>query len=258
MASRPRVVLIGESPLLQEYAALCLSKGYDVHARLNSDSADLGVPKGTKKVAKPTKAFSIAFELTNTNPELKRKNIIELDRLLGPKAIILSSSLVVTVAEQASWVSRPERLVGIGAFPTMLDGGLIELATSSATDEATLTTAKDFVKALGKESAVVQDSIGMVMPRVLCMLINEACFAMMEGVAAGKDIDTAMKLGTNYPSGPVEWGKRIGFTQVEAVLSALHHSFGEDRYRVAPLLRQMAFRRKSNHKEHRVRKEELK
>jgi 3-hydroxybutyryl-CoA dehydrogenase len=86
----------------------------------------------------------------------------------------------------------------------------------------------------------VQDSVGLVMPRILCALANEACFAIMEGVAEANDIDTAMKLGTNYPSGPVVWAGRIGWSQVLAVLKGLHGYFGEDRYRPAPLLQRMA------------------
>lgn len=242
MATLTRVLVVGESPLVQEYAALCLTRQYAVHARMNKGSDETRLPKGTKRITKPTKTASIAFELTNTSGDQKRRNIVELDRLLSPKSVIVSSSITVTVAEQASWVSRPERFVGIGAFPTLLDRELVELAASPATGDAALTAARDFLRSLGKETALVKDSVGMVLPRILCMLVNEACFAMMEGVATGKDIDTAMALGTNYPTGPVEWGKRIGFAQVQALLDALHQSFGEDRYRTAPLLRQMAFR----------------
>jgi 3-hydroxybutyryl-CoA dehydrogenase len=82
----------------------------------------------------------------------------------------------------------------------------------------------------------------MVMPRILCMLINEAYFAMMEGVADDAAIDTAMKLGTNYPRGPVEWARKIGLVHVVAVLHALQGYFGEDRYRCAPLLTREAQR----------------
>ena len=80
----------------------------------------------------------------------------------------------------------------------------------------------------------------MVMPRILCSLVNEAFFAVMEGVASANDVDTAMKLGTNYPHGPVEWGNTIGLRNVVAILDALAADTGENRYRVAPLLRQMA------------------
>jgi 3-hydroxybutyryl-CoA dehydrogenase len=80
----------------------------------------------------------------------------------------------------------------------------------------------------------------MVMPRILCMLINEASFALMEEVASPADLDTAMKLGTNYPRGPIEWADRIGIRQVVSVLRALHADLGEERYRISPLLQLMA------------------
>ena len=80
----------------------------------------------------------------------------------------------------------------------------------------------------------------MVLPRILCQIMNEAYFALQDEVAAPEDLDTAMKLGLNYPQGPVEWADRIGFHQVYAVLTALQNDLQEDRYRVAPLLKQMA------------------
>ena len=80
----------------------------------------------------------------------------------------------------------------------------------------------------------------MVFPRIVCQIINEAAFALQEEIASPQDIDLAMKLGANYPLGPIEWADRIGMQQVYAVLSALHRDLGADRYRISPLLRQMA------------------
>ena len=227
MERRKRICIFGESPLVEEYAALCLNKGYEVQVRLND----------VRRIAKPNRACDIALELTNIAIESKKKNLIELDKVLAPKVPLISSSVCVTVAEQSGWLKHAGRLVGIGALPSLLGNGLIELARSSSTNEITLTAAQEFAKTLGKESAVVQDSVGLVLPRVLCSLINETCFAMMEGVATGRDIDTAMKLGTNYPYGPIEWAERIGVRHVHAVMRALHEGFGEDRYRVSPLLK---------------------
>jgi 3-hydroxybutyryl-CoA dehydrogenase len=234
---RQRIYIFGESPLVEEYASLCLNRGFDVQVRINSDVKIAKLPKAVQRVARPTKACDIALELTNIAIEAKKKNLIELDRVLGPKVPLVSSSVCVTVAEQSGWIKHPGRLVGVGALPSLLGNGLIELAASSSTNEMTLNAAREFIRALGKESAVVQDSVGLVLPRVLCSLINEACFAMMEGVAVGRDIDTAMKLGTNYPLGPVEWADRIGIRNVHAVMRALHEGFDEDRYRAAPLLK---------------------
>jgi 3-hydroxybutyryl-CoA dehydrogenase len=159
------------------------------------------------------------MELTNSDPEQKQKNLMELDKVVSGRIPIITSSVTVTLAEQAGWVKHPARLIGLGAFPTFLEGSLVELCTAE-----------------GKETSMVADTTGLVLPRIVCMLVNEAYFAMMEGVAPAREIDTAMKLGTNYPRGPVEWAERIGLHHVYAVLSALHASFGEDRYRVAPLL----------------------
>jgi 3-hydroxybutyryl-CoA dehydrogenase len=174
--------------------------------------------------------------------EAKKQNLVELDRGLPGRVPILTSSVAVTVTEQCRWISNPRRLIGIGALPTLIEGSLIEFACSGSTDEPTLSAAREFATTIGKESALAQDSVGLVTPRILCMLVNEAYFAMKEGVAAGRDIDLAMRLGTNYPYGPVEWADRIGIRQVHAIVSALYRSFGEDRYRVAPLLQVTADR----------------
>ncbi len=236
-----QIFITGESPLVEEYSALCLSKRHTVAVRFNL-GMNSGIPKGVKKATTPPKSTTFALELTNTSVEIKKKNLVLFDRTLDKNIPIISSSVTVTVAEQSGWIKNSRRLIGIGALPSLLEGTLIELAPSHETNEQTVARAKEFAASLGKESAIVRDSIGLVMPRILCMLVNESYFAMMEGVAAGVDIDTAMKLGTNYSAGPVERGEQIGIQHVHAVLSSLYKHFGEDRYRIAPLLQQAAFK----------------
>ena len=241
MKTRKRICIFGESPLVEEYASLCLNKGLDAQVRFNPGSPKGNLTKSAKQISKPGKIFQIGLELTNISLLEKKKNLIELDRALSPKSIILSSSITVSVEEQATWIKQPARLAGLGALPSLIENDLVELAPSGSTNATTIAASREFIGMLGKESSIVQDSVGMVLPRILCMLMNEACFAIMEGVAIGREIDTAMKLGTNYPQGPVEWGKRIGWGQVHAVMEALYRNFGDDRYRVAPLLRKAAF-----------------
>lgn len=240
MVRSEQIFIVGDAPLVEEYSALCLNKGMSVFAKANPGER-ASFPKGVRTSAKGPKAPSIVLELTNISAELKRRNLRLLDRSLPTGIPIISSSVTVTVAEQSTWIGRPKRLIGVGALPSLLEGHLIEIAPSHTTSEQTLDRARKFVASLGKEAAIVSDSVGLVMPRVLCMLANEAYFAMMEGVAGGDDLDTAMKLGTNHPAGPVERARKIGIRQVFSVLSALHDHFGEDRYRVAPLLRAVAF-----------------
>ncbi len=236
-----RIFILGDAALVEEYASLCLNKNLLVSGRMNSDrSLPSKTIRGFSKSTKPSKAMDIALELTNISPESKKKNLIELASKLGSRTPILTSSVTVTLGEQSTWVKSPQRLVGVGALPSLLRGSLVELTTTRQTDQKHLESAKSFVEKLGKQHSMVGDSVGMVMPRILCALANEAFFALKENVASGREIDTAMKLGTNYPYGPVEWAQTIGIQQVHAVMHALFDAFGEERYRPAPLLRQYA------------------
>jgi 3-hydroxybutyryl-CoA dehydrogenase len=191
-------------------------------------------------VHRPSVRSSLAIELTNIDRDAKRRNLILLDRTLRPGTLLLSSSVTVTVSEQSTWIKHPGRLAGIAALPGFLGGGFVECSLSGLSGEGARQGVAAFVQSLGKEAAFVGDSVGMVLPRVVCCLANEAHFALMERVAASEEIDIAMKLGTNYPFGPFEWARKIGYGQVWAVMHALHQYFGEERYRPAPALRRAA------------------
>ncbi len=123
-----------------------------------------------------------------------------------------------------------------GLFPQLRS---VELAPALGTDEKAISLARRFFKHLDFSCEVVADRPGYVLPRILSMIINEAAFSVMEGVADPADIDTAMRLGTNYPRGPLEWADAIGLDVVLAVLNGLHREYGQERYRPCTLLRQM-------------------
>jgi 3-hydroxybutyryl-CoA dehydrogenase len=93
---------------------------------------------------------------------------------------------------------------------------------------------------LGRLPHWVEDSPALILPRIVCMLANEAAFAVGEGVAEADTVDLAMRLGTNYPRGPLEWARQLGYGRVVAVLDHLRAEYGEERYRTAPLLRRWA------------------
>ena len=124
----------------------------------------------------------------------------------------------------------------------------MELAAGLQTSDESLQQAISFARHLHQEPVIVTDGPGLVRARVVCCLINEAASALMEGVASAADIDKAMKLGANYPFGPLEWGDYIGLDTVLGTLTGLFNEWGEDRYRPSPLLRRMVAARKLGRK----------
>ncbi len=117
---------------------------------------------------------------------------------------------------------------------------VIEFAPTKATDPEALAKAKNLFQSLQVKAYEITDTPGLVLPRVLAMLVNEAASAVMEGVASPEDIDTAMKLGTNYPEGPLAWADKIGIDVICQILDTLVNEYFEDRYRPVLLLKQMA------------------
>ncbi len=239
---RASVYIVGESPLVEEYAGLCAEKGFDVFLQWNTALQQLPTlsAKHIKRTSVIPKSVSVGLELTNTDTQAKQANLKRLDRALPPTALILTSSITVTTAEQSQWISGRYRLCGFSALPSFVRGTRVEVAPGFATARATVEVVQRFFQSLGKSIEVVQDRVGMVLPRIVCQLVNEAAFAIQEEVASPQDIDTAMKLGTNYPYGPIEWGNRIGFNHVYQVLQALQTDLQEERYRISPLLTALA------------------
>jgi len=222
-------LILGDDPLVREYADVAAAAGYEI----------LLQPK-IKNLKSQAEQVSIALELTNIDPAVKRSNLTALDKVLPETTAILTSSVTMTVLDQSSWLGMKHRVVGIAALPTFIAHEVAEIAPSIHTLQSSVEVARNFFLSLKKETAVVQDRVGMVLPRILCQIINEALFAVQQGVASPKEIDVAMKLGMNYPLGPLEWGEKIGFDQVYAVLDSLQRDLREERYRICPLLKEIA------------------
>ncbi|MBM4165389.1 MAG: hypothetical protein FJ218_00430 [Ignavibacteria bacterium] len=226
MIDKKNLLLLGEEPLLNEWKSFCEMKGFDVVINFHS-----------------SQNIFLAIELSLCDVEKKKENLKFL-RSLYKNTAILSSSITVTASEQLLWLDKETQLLGISALPTFLSGELIEIASPTNVTKKTWDVVQTFVLQIGKQFSVVQDRVGMVLPRIVCMLVNESFFALQEEIATPEAIDTAMKLGTNYPFGPIEWGEKIGYENVVAVLSALHRELGDDRYRISPLLRQVALEKR--------------
>jgi 3-hydroxyacyl-CoA dehydrogenase len=145
-----------------------------------------------------------------------------------------------SVTELAAAYPHPERVVGLDFLEGGLAAGrLVQVAPGLRTEGAATEALEAALAALGAVTERVGDQGGLVLRRVLFMVINEAVWTLMEGVASRDDIDAAMKLGTGYPLGPLEWADAIGLDRVYEGLRGLHEEYGDDRYRPCPLLRKM-------------------
>lgn len=126
------------------------------------------------------------------------------------------------------------KLIGMNALPGFIDRDYLEL---SLPNQNNLPVLQDLVKELEWDYKLVEDRVGMVTPRVLFMIINEACYTLQEGTASIEDIDQAMRLGTNYPKGPFEWADAIGVDHVYETLEALYEDTRDERYKICPMLK---------------------
>lgn len=172
--------------------------------------------------------------------EAKEKTLAMLAGSRAAGARLYSNVLAMTATEAASRAGA-RTAIGISYVPALYPGGTLleaSVALQTAPDDAA--PALELLRELagGRELEVVQDRVALVSMRNLAMIINEAAFALMEGVADPGDIDVAMKLGTNYPEGPLAWADRIGGDLVLAVLQALYDEYQEERYRPCVLLKQ--------------------
>ncbi|MCH7913725.1 MAG: 3-hydroxybutyryl-CoA dehydrogenase [Deltaproteobacteria bacterium] len=219
------IAIIGRSRLAEELHRLSRDKGFD--AALYPDA---------EKVAASS---SIAVETLAGSKDRKRKIIEKLDTVLAPSSVLLTSCLGLSTTHVASWVSRPERVVGFATFYPLEGKRVIELAGGLKTQEGSLKEAEGFFRALGKETVRTKDTPGLIFPRILSLIINEAVRSLDEGVAEAEEIDTGLRLGTNYPLGPLRWADQIGLNEVLAVLEGLQRETGDDRYRPSPLLKRM-------------------
>jgi 3-hydroxybutyryl-CoA dehydrogenase len=233
---KSKVVLAGESPLVDDLAALCVDAGHEVSIYLVEEVADQA---GLRKLAEDARTASVAFDVMSESLEAKRDLVHTLDRCLPADAPLLTACLSVSATQVAAWAEHADWIVGFGALPPISKGSLIELALPLQGQAVTLGKARTFFEKLGLQTAIVQDAPGLVLPRIVCCLVNEAAYTLMDHVAEARDIDTAMKLGVNYPRGPLEWGDLIGLDVVLAVLRGLHDETGDDHFRPAPLLKQL-------------------
>jgi 3-hydroxybutyryl-CoA dehydrogenase len=178
----------------------------------------------------------IVVEAATENEGVKGKIFAALCPKLRPDALIASNTSSIPITRLAAATDRPGRFVGMHFFNPVPMMRLVEIIRGLATEDATFEAVRALAERMGKTVAVAQDYPAFIVNRVLCPMINEAVFALMEGVGDVASIDAGMKLGANHPMGPLELADFVGLDTLLSVMRVLHEGLGDPKYRPCPLL----------------------
>jgi len=184
-------------------------------------------------------AADFCVEAVVENEALKLELFRRLDAVARPGVILASNTSSIPITKIASATKRPAEVIGMHFMNPVPVMKLVEVIRGHSTSDATFEQTAALVALLGKESAVSQDYPGFIANRILMPMLNEAIFALFEGVASAEDIDKAMKLGTNQPMGPLTLADFIGLDTVLSILRVLHEGIGDPKFRPCPLLVKM-------------------
>lgn len=206
----------------------------------------IGSEKRIKELKELNDQIEVADKLDDINDKIQKgdaviyfwesESIDDLQDLISLKGVyVLLNTLNTTLSELNVFIGNKDaHIMGFAGIPGFINREKWEI-TSLSND--VINNSSDVFKFLKVKPIAVQDRVGMVTPRVIAMIINEAFFTVMEGTAEKKDIDIAMKLGTNYPEGPFTWLEKIGIEQIYELLDALYEDTKEERYKICPLLK---------------------
>jgi 3-hydroxybutyryl-CoA dehydrogenase len=181
----------------------------------------------------------IAVEAAPERLDLKSDVFRALDRILPAQAILATNTSSISITKMAALTCRPAQVIGMHFFNPVPVMALVEIVRGMATSDATFAAVRDLSVKLGKTPVEVNDAPGFVSNRVLMPLINEAAFAVMEGVATPEAIDQVFKLGMAHPMGPLTLADFIGIDVCVDILRVLQEGFGDPKYRPCPLLIRM-------------------
>jgi 3-hydroxybutyryl-CoA dehydrogenase len=201
--------------------------------------AILGRIRGTTDLKSAAEGADIVIEAILEVMEIKKQTYKELDAICPPDTIFASNTSGLSITEMASATTRASKFIGMHYFNPVPVMQLVELIRGFLTSNETYDTCKAFVEKLGKKPIEIKEAPGFAVNRILCPMLNEAIFALADGVASAADIDQSMVLGANHPIGPLALSDMIGLDTLLHVLDGLHKEFGDDKYRPAPLLRKM-------------------
>jgi 3-hydroxybutyryl-CoA dehydrogenase len=181
----------------------------------------------------------LVIEAATEREDLKVKILKDLCATLSPRAIVATNTSSISITKLAASTDRPDRFIGMHFFNPVPLMALLELIRGLQTSDDTHARAEEFAKRVGKVPITAKNSPGFAVNRILCPMINEAIFALQEGIATAEDLDAGMKLGCNHPIGPLALADMIGLDTMLSVMEVFYEGFNDPKYRPAPLLKEM-------------------
>jgi 3-hydroxybutyryl-CoA dehydrogenase len=232
-----KILFTGSTRLLMDWLEVCRMHECIVYGK----GMKKKLPDDVKKIHALDEAPEVDL-IIDLHVRDSRKWRLILDDIMAevsPTAPMLCNTIAVTATEIGSHTNQPERIIGIAALPSLVQSDVIEISYPYKTGRLHEQLLTEFFASIGKRHVVVRDEIGMVTPRILAVMINEALLIMQQEIAGEEDIEAALAVALGA-EGPLAWGRRFGWTNVYNLLYAMYDELGGERYRPASLLRKMA------------------
>ena len=261
-----RIGVIGAGTMGRGIAQVCAASGFDVvMSDISADAVAAGLAAIEKQLARAVEkermsaaekdavlsrietvtgieemaGAGVCIEAATENPEVKLELFRSLEAVCREDTILASNTSSISLTKIAGACARPERVIGMHFFNPVPLMKLVELIRALQTSDATFEAAQSLAARLGKTAVAVADSPGFVVNRMLVPMINEAVYALAEGLASAEEIDLAMKLGLSHPIGPLALADLIGIDVCLDVMDVMYREFSDSKYRPCPLLRKM-------------------